>query len=109
MIMGNAKHTAGPWSVEGFGIKAIVRAANGVIVAIRHRLGAGEHEANSSLIAAAPELLEALNQIIWKLERKEVVGSKFDGGVRCEFAKIDRNDAVIGLARSAIAKATGGQ
>lgn len=67
-----------------------------------------EQIVDARLIATAPELLEALKQIVWKLERKEVVGSKFDGGVRCEFAKIDRNDAVIGLAREAIAKATGG-
>jgi hypothetical protein len=44
-----------------------------------------------------------LGNIIWKLERKVVVGSKFDGGVHCEFAKIDRNDAVIFEAREALA------
>jgi len=55
------KHTPGPWSVEGVGIRALVRAGiNGVIVAVRHRLPAGEHEANTRLIAAALELLENL-------------------------------------------------
>jgi len=106
--MSTVNHTPGPWLVKE-------SAAHGAWVAYRQEnkqktlTKIPSTIENARLIASAPDLLEALNQIIWKLERKEVSGSKFDGGVRCEFAKIDRNDAVIAEARSAIAKATGEQ
>lgn len=77
------KHTPGPWCVEGVGIGALVRARiNGVIVAVRHRLSAQEHEANARLIAAAPELLEALREAVdlaWIPDSRIV---KFDPTVR---------------------------
>lgn len=58
-------HTPGPWHVEGVGINALVGAGiNGVIVAVRHRLRGAESEANMRLIAAAPELLEALEALL---------------------------------------------
>lgn len=53
------------------------------------------------------QLVAALEGIIWKLERKQVVGTKFDGGVMCEYAKIDRNDASISHARAALTAAKG--
>ncbi|WHL17665.1 hypothetical protein [Stenotrophomonas acidaminiphila] len=89
------KHTPGPWCVEGVGIRALVRAGiNGVIVAVRHRLSAQEHEANARLIAAAPELLETLEPFA--------------------HATLTHTGQVIGLTRedferalAAIAKATG--
>lgn len=85
------KHTPGPWCVEGVGIRALVRAGiNGVIVAVRHRLSAQEHEANARLIAAAPELLEAAMAFIAPFDGIEVV-----------------QDSDIAKARAAIAKATG--
>jgi len=58
------KHTPGPWAVDGKGSQAIVRANDLRIVSIRHRLDGDEHEANARLIAAAPELLEALRSIL---------------------------------------------
>ena len=50
-----------------------------------------------------PDMLEALGQILWKLERDE---SMSGNGGDCVPAKIDRNDAVISAARAIIAKAT---
>lgn len=43
-------------------------------------------------------LADALKQIAWKLERKECID-----GETCTWAKIDRNDAVIDIARAALA------
>ena len=54
------KYTRGPWKTEGEGIHALIRGGDATIVAVRHRLPADVHEANARLIAAAPELLEAL-------------------------------------------------
>lgn len=57
-------HTPGPWYLDGTGIRTMVRGSDATIVALRHRLPSGTHEANASLIAAAPELLEALRYAI---------------------------------------------
>ena len=58
------KHTPGPWAIDGEGTNAMVRGADLTIVAVRHRLTGPTHEANARLIAAAPELLEALESIL---------------------------------------------
>ena len=85
------KHTPGPWCVEGVGIRALVRAGiNGVIVAVRHRLSAQEHEANARLIAAAPELLESVKALLGCMSL-----AGWDG------------DPIAVKALAAIAKATG--
>ena len=61
--MSNTKHTPGPWQVM---MKDIVNADNSITVAVAHgpvgtqKEVGGEHEANARLIAAAPELLDAL-------------------------------------------------
>lgn len=53
--------TPGPWTVDGEGIRALVRGADLTIVAVRHRLPGHIHEANVRLIAAAhPETIRAL-------------------------------------------------
>lgn len=84
------KHTPGPWCVEGVGIRALVRAGtSGVIVAVRHRLSAQENEANARLIAAAPELLEALENILSNCLDSDGLSRAYEN------------------ARAAIAKATG--
>jgi hypothetical protein len=57
--MSETQWTPGPWSVDGEGIEAIVRGADGTIVAVRHRLRRAENEANMRLIASAPDLYEA--------------------------------------------------
>ena len=63
----NAKHTAGPWTHEGQGdITGIENdPANGCVgpvdvCSVYLRTVPGRHEANARLIAAAPELLDAL-------------------------------------------------
>lgn len=58
------------------------------------------NNANAHLIAAAPELLGALEDIIWKLNRKERAQ---DGSI--VWARIDINDATIRAAQAIIKKA----
>lgn len=59
--MTNTNHTPGPWSY-GRSV-SYIKAANGEVIGQYYGLGADrktEHFANARLIAAAPELLEAL-------------------------------------------------
>jgi hypothetical protein len=66
----NAEHTPGPWQRDrASGLKCDVRAENGRKVALTWGLGCGDNyrekyraecDANAHLIAAAPELLEAM-------------------------------------------------
>ena len=88
--MSEAKHTTGPWNVP-FREFTKIKAANGAHIATCHKLtNLVNLEANSRLIAAAPDLLDALQSII------EDIDSEF--GTDCDYNK----------ARAAIAKATGG-
>jgi len=62
--MSKAQHTPGPWNASSHG--DIVSAKHGEvdICAVFGRPQLGEGEANASIIAAAPELLEALKDIL---------------------------------------------
>lgn len=90
--MSTAKHTPGPWVVQeysdGFGVSAIadddLEAICTMIVPIN-----GDEESNARLIAAAPELLEALELAL-------------------SFDKPDYKGGWEQKARAAIAKAKGG-
>ena len=103
-------HTPGPWHTGAGNGEGSIFAENG-------RMRAGhdstelypickmgtvyeKHEdaANARLIATAPTLLAALQNILWKLDRNEVKG----GDTATLPAMIDRNDAVIRDARELI-------
>jgi hypothetical protein len=91
----NAQHTPGPWEVfkglYGYGIKGICGGYHGDI----------DIEADARLIAAAPELLDALKQLTKDAERvKEVMLREVGIGMVDEVG--------LSLARAAIAKAAGG-
>jgi hypothetical protein len=83
------KHTPGPWKVTQHDMGAFIRCPADYIIAgpVDTRRG---HEANARLIAAAPELLEALREFVEAFE-----GCYADG-----------EPAMI-KAKAAIAKATG--
>jgi len=103
-----AKHTPGPWTPE-FGEAYRVRAQqDGGQVAIMTNLkgrdglagrrNGDEVAANARLIAAAPELLAALQEVTMVLDALlNVRGNEPD------------QDSISGRARAAIAKATGGK
>ena len=63
--MGEGKHAPGPWEVVVTVGKTLeIAEANGDIIAdIVGLSGEGNHDANASLIAAAPELYEALRKL----------------------------------------------
>jgi hypothetical protein len=98
-----SKHTLGPWEIGGVfdndGIPEIViihKAAAGNLGVATALGGLRAQEANAHLIAAAPDLLEALKAIVKSLDDQD------DEGL------IEHAQQMID-ARAAIAKATGAQ
>ena len=92
------QHTPGPWDVEPKGSRHFVDGADGLTVAYIDRAGVRERAeigANARLIASAPDLLNLLTAA-GRLE--ELTGENLAVYARTFAA----------LARSAIAKATGG-
>ena len=101
--MSAAKHTPGPWLIEGRTIYSLMHHGwNRGVEVLKNRFWAScyhdrsvtdeEAEANARLIAAAPELLEALQMFLDDYESSE--------GDAQSCARV---------ARAAIAKATGEQ
>lgn len=98
------KHTPGPWAFKPHEMGTFVRCEKGYIISgpVNERPG---HEANARLIAAAPELLEALKvaeQFMaiasdWNIDEAEI-----NGEMRSTYDWLD-------LVRAAIATATGEQ
>lgn len=105
--MSPAQHTKGPWLVvpplKNTGGSVATIATDRVFIAHVADLNLAdttEEDANTHLIAAAPELLAALEMILAE--------SDHDGyGARTD-AQIPRLRAALGTARAAIAKAKGG-
>ena len=99
---GKAAHTEGSWHI---GLAATERAVYGKygehIATLPDMLASDEVTANARLIAAAPELLEALNVIARASERSE----KLFGGSMSEVTRVFEN--ITRVARAAIARATG--
>ena len=89
--MSEAKHTPGPWQwTQHFDPTISIYKDGFGQIARLYDSSAGTGKANARLIAAAPDLLDALQSII------EDIDSEF--GTDCDYNK----------ARAAIAKATGG-
>jgi hypothetical protein len=98
-------HTLGPWRIRHNGThdgdRTITSATRDIV-----RLDGGINDdsetcANARLIAAAPELLEACKNVVWKLSHGGDKGKGF------EMNTIDLKDAVVRLCETAIAKAEG--
>lgn len=96
-----AQHTPGPWIADNSRMLTSINAGNKKHIAMVNYFQCGkpefdvcgeEHEANARLIAAAPELLEAVNELMADAE---------DTG---EFSY-----SAMSKARAAIAKAKGEQ
>lgn len=103
-----ATHTPGPWIFTSDGDAPMthsIRGANRMWVAEIHDTAGTQHEvlANARLIAAAPELLHALQQSLWYAEIQAEVLKKY----RPHGDSLPRFFASIEQARAAIAKATG--
>lgn len=62
--MNRKQYTQGPWNVEAAQRGFIVTALNGQYdIAVVRNIGEQDNKANAHLIAAAPELLEALKEL----------------------------------------------
>ncbi len=85
--MSAAKHTPGPWELH---TSPYLKFATVVIADVAHEIRSELSEHDARLIAAAPDLLEALQEML------------LQHGVR-------RGNGASALARAAIAKATGAQ
>ena len=94
-----SKHTPGPWIVVSRGMfSPKVVDANGLGICHTPYAGAPPAEANAHLIAAAPDLLEALRSIADCCDEEHAAR---------DYAS--RQAEIRGIARVAIAKATGEQ
>ena len=92
-------HTEGPWHREGLAIVGVFRTGIVASTPAIHDGGVFEREANARLIAAAPELLEALREIV-----NGISGRDCGGNPRTDIHALDWVDKT---ARAAIRKATG--
>lgn len=88
--MSAMKHTPGPWRVESGPYYRAIR-VDGEVIADMRQIGRSFNESNAQLIAAAPELLEALELLVDNPYRE---GTESDERLRR-------------IARAAIAKAKG--
>ena len=79
--MSITKHTLGPWRVESGPYYRAIRVDGEVIADVR-QIGRSFNESNARLIAAAPELLEALEYAIRQIPELESVP-----GVKAAIAK----------------------
>lgn len=97
------KHTPGPWLAEVSAAKvAWIQGSNGEWAALACGETDASAAANARLIAAAPDMLEALTALV---ERD----ARVDGGtLLLPIGNHGTAVAVLNRARAAIAKATGG-
>ena len=97
--MSKATHTPGPWvrAEKGHGnyfhVGQVVDSDH-MTIAVAHGKNA-ETEANARLIAAAPELLEALEGIRWKSDDKD----SMEFAARITYVQMDAIRATIAKAR----------
>ena len=98
-------HTPGPWKIgttlSNEGARAVMASEDRVAVVdaqqdgrAHHMTDCPEREANCSLIAAAPDLLESLDELLALCNRQTDFNDDGDGGT-------------LGRAKAAIAKAGG--
>jgi hypothetical protein len=89
----NTKHTPGPWTVRERADKGLSIKAGELCLIAKIGLQTTSYKENARLIAAAPELLEALERLVaWAI----IYGDDLENDIEFSFAK------------KAIAKATGG-
>lgn len=99
-------HTPGPWHVTAGPYPREIRADDGPFIASVYDVAVtyGERNANARVLAAAPELLEALKAMLEELETAEVT---LDQQFRCLGDPPRQPSAAVVAATTAIAKAEG--
>lgn len=98
--MSDTKHTKGPWHE---GSHRAIESQSGTICEVYSHMGIEEADANQKLIAAAPELLEAAQEMADLLDNILRIGAINPNLIVAESI---RN--VLPIHRAAITKATGG-
>lgn len=104
----NTKHTPGPWVWRGEVGRSELHSAHGCVIGYAGYEGMwmhsdGDAEANAHLIAAAPEMLAELrNMVRWCGHRGEVLGED-------KLLPINQQPPEVQSAMRAIAKAEGEQ
>lgn len=98
--MAKPKHTPGPWEFHHRHWKFPIMGPNQEIIVER----IGKNEANAQLIAAAPEMLEALQKVKRTFQNKEDIGLKLEG----DFVGRIMFGEMVSAVEQAITKATGG-
>lgn len=97
------KHTPGPWEVESWNDREIVKGCGRYVATISRDVPSIEdRKANARLIAASPALLSALVDVMGWFDSAAVRNLMTKQGYQSECSRI------INEARAAIAKATQG-
>jgi hypothetical protein len=107
--MNAAKHTPGPWTFEAKFNDHVIKGIpndNGYEEYVASTWG-GERQADARLIAAAPELLAALDAMVKRIEYYSAMGEA--NQVNIEQWEYTEGSVDMRAARAAIAKATGEQ
>lgn len=89
------KHTPGPWTVVNWGTKSKIIHGLLCIATTGNQQTSSETDADARLIAAAPELLEALHRVVGELVYMD------------EKLPYSNANAALDIVRAAIAKAEG--
>ena len=90
-----AKHTAGPWEAVSNLVRTARTPTGGGFLVAECPANIGSRLEDARLIAAAPELLEALQLLLHEVDESAIAGAKDYGW-----------PAAVSKARAAIAKAT---
>lgn len=106
--MSEAKHTPGPWEAVGMAVHQVSPGGREIIFGAHNTRGGDEDErrGNARLIAAAPELLDALRETLRALE-SHLDESCRDHGLGHRDMLCSCNQHEVVRARAAIAKAEG--
>lgn len=93
--MRESKHTQGPWVADTFKTGSYEIVSNGLVICSRNAFEERSEEmlANASLIAAAPELLEAGSSVQYN-------ALDWDGGEYVDVRKDDFDDLVRAISKA---------
>lgn len=100
-----AKHTPGPWTVDALGVQARwnIDTLEGTSVAITNQLPGDknwqERDANTALIAAAPEMLECMQKLLAEYQNWRVKANIPE----------DHTNSLMEKCRIVVGKATGAE
>lgn len=106
--MQSTRHTPKPWTHKGVfrgkQYRQHIMAGDIHVATIEPAETAEARDANCDLVEAAPDLLEACQQILWKLSHNT---SPSGNGGDCRPGTVDRTDATIRMAQAAVNRALG--